>query len=179
MTATSHRLDVARSSAARSRTLVVAQAVGALGITIGIATASLLARDISGSERQAGLAQTFQVLGAAVASYLLARLMSRRGRRVGLATGLPARRRRRRCSPWSAGVVDSMALLLVGAALLGADDGGQQRRPRTPPPTSRQRSDPGPGAVDRGVGDHDRRRRRPQPDRAGRRRRRRARASPS
>ncbi len=32
------------------RTLVAAQAVGAVGITIGIATASLLARDISGSE---------------------------------------------------------------------------------------------------------------------------------
>lgn len=100
-------------------TLVVAQAVGAVGITIGIATASLLARDISGSEAQAGLAQTFQVLGAAVASYLLARLMSRRGRRVGLTTGylLGA------CGAVLAvvaGVLDSMALLLVGAVLLGS-----------------------------------------------------------
>ena len=48
-------------------TSFIAQAVGAVGITIGIATASLLARDISGSESQAGLAQTCQVLGAAVA----------------------------------------------------------------------------------------------------------------
>jgi MFS family permease len=63
------------------RTLVASQAVGAIGITIGIATASLLARDISGSEAESGLAQTFQVLGAAVTSFLLARLMSRRGRR--------------------------------------------------------------------------------------------------
>ena len=63
------------------RVLVVSQAVGAIGITIGIATASLLARDISGSEAQSGLAQTFQVLGAAVTAYLLARVMSRRGRR--------------------------------------------------------------------------------------------------
>jgi MFS family permease len=68
-------------------TLVVAQAFGAVGITIGIATASLLARDVSGSESMAGLAQTSQVLGAAVTSYLLARLMARRGRRVGLVTG--------------------------------------------------------------------------------------------
>src|SRR4051794_25434226 len=69
------------------RTLVAAQAVGAIGITIGIATASLLARDISGSESEAGLAQTFQVTGAAVAAYLLARPMSRPGRPGGLVTG--------------------------------------------------------------------------------------------
>ena len=144
-------------------TLVVAQAIGAVGITIGIATASLLARDISGSESQAGLAQTFQVLGAAVASFLLARLMSRRGRRVGLITGyllgavrLGARRRRRgrRLDAAAAG----------GRRTARLDDGGQQRcavrrhRPRAGRAA-------GPGAVDRGLGDHHRRRRRPQPDR--------------
>lgn len=101
------------------RTLVAAQAVGALGITIGIATASLLAEDISGSEKMAGLAQTSQVLGAAVASYLLAQLMARRGRRVGLASGILAGA----CGAVvcvTAGVVESMTLLLVGSALLGA-----------------------------------------------------------
>ena len=146
---------------------------GALGITIGIATASLLARDLSGSESQAGLAQTFQVLGAAVASYLLARLMSRRGRRIGLATGylLGARRggarggrRRRR--------LDAAAARRRGAARL--DDRGQQRRAlRRHRP--RARGAPGPGAVDRGLGDHDRRGRRPQPHRPVRGRRRPAR----
>ena len=100
-------------------TLVAAQAIGAVGITIGIATASLLARDISGSESQAGLAQTFQVLGAAVASFLLARLMSRRGRRVGLATGYLLGAVGSVLAV-VAGVVDSMALLLVGAVLLGS-----------------------------------------------------------
>jgi len=101
------------------RTLVAAQAVGAMGITIGIATASLLARDLSGSDSQAGLAQTCQVLGAAVASYLLARLMSRRGRRAGLVTGylLGAAGA---LTAVLAGVVGSMALLLVGAVLLGS-----------------------------------------------------------
>lgn len=101
------------------RTLVVAQAVGAIGITIGIATASLLARDISGSETQAGLAQTFQVLGAAVAAYLLARLMSRRGRRVGLVTGYLLGASGAVLAVL-AGVAGSMALLLVGAVLLGS-----------------------------------------------------------
>lgn len=101
------------------RTLVVAQAVGAVGITIGIATASLLARDISGSDKQAGLAQTFQVLGAAIASFLLARLMSRHGRRFGLVTGYVVGAAGAVLAV-VAGVVDSMLVLLVGAVLLGA-----------------------------------------------------------
>nr|WP_221208879.1 MFS transporter [Nocardioides albus] len=100
-------------------TLVATQAVGAMGITIGIATASLLARDLSGSESMAGLSQTTQVLGAAVAAYVLGRVMDARGRRYGLlagyllgaAGGLLA---------VVAGVVGSMTLLLVGAVLLGA-----------------------------------------------------------
>lgn len=100
-------------------TLVATQAVGAMGITIGIATASLLARDLSGSESMAGLSQTTQVLGAAVAAYVLGRVMDARGRRFGLlagyllgaAGGLLA---------VLAGVVGSMTMLLVGAVLLGA-----------------------------------------------------------
>lgn len=101
------------------RTLVVAQAVGAIGITIGIATASLLARDISGSDKQAGLAQTFQVLGAAIASFLLARVMSRHGRRFGLVTGYVLGAAGAVLAV-VAGVVGSMSLLLFGAVLLGA-----------------------------------------------------------
>ena len=149
------------------RTLVVAQAVAAMGSTIGIATASLLARELSGSESQAGLAQTCQVLGAAVAAFLLARLMSRRGRRVGLLTGylLGA------CGAVLAvlaGVVGSMALLLLGAVLLGLDHRGQQRRAlRRDRP--RARAPPGPGAVHGGVGDHHRRGRRAEPHRPRRR----------
>ncbi len=100
-------------------TLMVAQVVGAVGITIGIATASLLARDLSGSEELAGLSQTFQVLGAAVWAFLLARLMSRRGRRVGLVTGYVLGAGGAVLAV-VAGVVGSMPLLLVGAVLLGA-----------------------------------------------------------
>ena len=101
------------------RTLVASQAVGALGISIGIATASLLARDISGSEELAGLAQTTQVLGAAFGSWLLARLMNARGRRIGLVTGYLVGAAGAALAV-VAGVVDSMTLLLVGACLLGA-----------------------------------------------------------
>jgi MFS family permease len=100
-------------------TLIGAQSLGGLGITIGIAVAALLAEEISGSEKLAGLAQTMQVLGAAVASLLLAHLMGRRGRRPGLVLGylLGA------CGAGLcvvAGAVNSFALLLAGAVLVGA-----------------------------------------------------------
>lgn len=111
--------DLARVQARTVRTLVLAQAVGAIGITIGIATASLLARDLSGSESQAGLAQTAQVLGAAVASYVLARMMSRHGRRIGLVTGYVLGAAGGVLAV-VAGVAGSMLLLLVGAVLLGS-----------------------------------------------------------
>lgn len=101
------------------RTLVASQAIGAVGLTIGIATASLLAKEISGSEKMAGLAQTTQVLGAAIASWVLAHLMANRGRRVGLVTGnLVGASGALLCV--LAGVAGSMLLLLVGSALLGA-----------------------------------------------------------
>ncbi|MET0523560.1 MAG: MFS transporter [Nocardioides sp.] len=119
MTTTSAGADVVLVQRRTVRVLVLAQAVGALGITIGIATASLLARDLSGSESLAGLAQTAQVLGAAVASYLLARVMSRRGRRIGLATGYLVGGAGGVLAVL-AGVVGSMLLLMAGAALLGS-----------------------------------------------------------
>ncbi len=100
-------------------TLVAAQSLGGLGITIGIAVAALLAEEISGSESLAGLAQTMQVLGAAVASFLLAHLMGKRGRRPGLLLGyVLGASGAALCVV--AGVVDSFTLLLVGATLLGS-----------------------------------------------------------
>ncbi len=100
-------------------TLVVTQAFGALGITIGIATASLLARDISGSDELAGTAQTAQVLGAAGASWLLARVMATRGRRIGLTLGYLIGAAGSALAVL-AGVAESMTLLLIGAVLLGS-----------------------------------------------------------
>ena len=111
--------DLASAQRRTVRVLVLTQAVGAVGITIGIATASLLARDLSGSEALSGLAQTSQVLGAAVISFLLAPLMARRGRRTGLMTGYVVGA----CGGLTAvlaGVVGSMQVLLLGALMLGA-----------------------------------------------------------
>ena len=101
------------------RTLVLSQAFGGVAMGIGIAVSALLAERISGSETLAGLAQTSQVLGAALASVLLARVMARRGRRLGLSLGyLLGAGGAALCVV--AGVVGSLALLLVGATLLGA-----------------------------------------------------------
>ena len=119
MTTTSPVVDTAAVQRRTVRVLVLAQAVGAIGITVGVSTASLLARDISGSETLAGLVQTAQVLGASIWSYLLARLMSRRGRRIGQVTGLLLGA----CGALVAviaGVVGSMVLLMFGALALGA-----------------------------------------------------------
>lgn len=100
-------------------TLVFAQSLGGVGTTLAIAVASILAEQISGSEKLAGLAQTAQVLGAALASFLLAHLMSRRGRRPGLALGYVIGA----CGAVLcvvAGVVGSFATMLVGATFVGA-----------------------------------------------------------
>src|SRR5690349_24672824 len=111
--------DVASAQRRTIGTLVGAQAFGALGITIGIATASLLARDISGSDELAGTAQTAQVLGAAGASWLLARVMAVRGRRIGLVLGYLLGASGAALAVL-AGVWNSMPVLLVGATLLGS-----------------------------------------------------------
>ena len=101
------------------RTLVVSQALGGLGMSIGIAVAALLAEDLSGSEKLAGLAQTMQVLGTAVASFLLAHVMGRRGRRIGLSLGyVLGAAGAALCVV--AGLVRSFPLMLVGTTLLGS-----------------------------------------------------------
>lgn len=100
--------------------LVVSQALGGLGTTIGVAVAAILAEDVSGSEKLAGLVQTGQVLGAAVASYLLARVMGQHGRRIGLLLGygvgaLGA------ATCVLGGSIRSFPVLLAGGVLLGAN----------------------------------------------------------
>jgi MFS family permease len=111
--------DVGRLQQRTVRVLVSSQALGGLGTTVGIAVASVLARDVSGSESLAGLAQTVQVLGAALGSFLVARLMGHRGRRIGLVTGyLVGASGAALCV--AGGAVRSFPLLLVGALLLGA-----------------------------------------------------------
>jgi len=110
--------DRARTQRRTVGTLVVSQALGGVGVTTGIAVATILAEEILGSASLAGLAQTTQVLGAAVAAFVLARLMSARGRRVGLMTGYAAGAAGAALCVL-AGVLGSFAVLLVGTFAVG------------------------------------------------------------
>jgi MFS family permease len=99
--------------------LSAANALGAIGMTIGVATASLLAKEVSGRESLAGLAQTFQTIGAAGAAYFLAQVADRRGRRIGLSLGFLIGAAGSALMVLAAGL-GSMTLLLMGALMLGS-----------------------------------------------------------
>ncbi len=94
-------------SAIQRRTVRVlggAQVLSGVGVGAGIAAGSLLVAELTDNESLAGLAQTFGVVGAAVAAGPLAWLSAKSGRRVGLATGL-----------WIAAV--GSVIVVVGASL--------------------------------------------------------------
>lgn len=119
MTATSG-IDVAALQRHTVGVLVASQALGGLGVTVGVAVAAVLAEDVSGRESLAGLVQTMQVLGAALASYVLARIMGARGRRVGLVAGFLAGATGAAVCV-AGGALRSFPLLLLGALLLGSN----------------------------------------------------------
>ena len=69
------------------RTLLASQMCGGIGLVAGYSVTALLADDITGSKTLAGLAAASLSIGAAIASFPLARIMARSGRRPGLLTG--------------------------------------------------------------------------------------------
>src|SRR5215470_15834190 len=88
LTATSAR--VAAVSPGRTKlmaTLFVAQVCGSTGQSIVLAVGSILAASITGTNTWSGLPVAVGALGTALASWPLARLMARAGRRPGLALG--------------------------------------------------------------------------------------------
>ena len=81
-----------RPSAGRAqrRTLIVlvgTQAAAGIGVAAGIAVSNLVAAELSGSEVIGGAASTAMVIGAALASYAIARVADRSGRRTALTLG--------------------------------------------------------------------------------------------
>ncbi|MGW9412668.1 MFS transporter [Arthrobacter cupressi] len=98
--------------------LSAAQLLSGIGNGATLAIGSLLAVQLSGSEAWAGSVTTVLTLAAAVAALPLAGLAERRGRRIGLVTGLLA-------AMFGALLVivaataGSFVLLLLGGALLG------------------------------------------------------------
>lgn len=100
------------------RTLVASQMLGGVGLSAGIAVGALLAEQVSGSAKYAGLGGTFQVLGAALVAIPMARLMAAKGRRPGLALGYTLAAVGA-VGLITAGVIGSFALLLVSSLLFG------------------------------------------------------------
>jgi MFS family permease len=68
-------------------TLFVAQVCGSTGHAIGLAVGSIMAASITGTNTWSGVPIAVGALGTALASWPLARLMDRSGRRPGLALG--------------------------------------------------------------------------------------------
>lgn len=112
-------IDVRRVQRRTVAVLMVSQALGGVGVSSGVAVATLLAEDILGSAGLAGLAQTSQVLGAALAAFLLARVMAARGRRAGLVVGYGIGGIGAALCVL-AGVVHSFPVLLLGTLAIGS-----------------------------------------------------------
>ncbi len=68
-------------------TLLFSQATGGVGLVATYIVTALLAKDITGSKVLATVAAACLSIGAATASFPLARIMSKKGRRIGLRTG--------------------------------------------------------------------------------------------
>jgi MFS family permease len=112
-------VDVARVQRGTLSVLMVSQALGGVGVSAGVAVATLLAQDILGSADLAGLAQTSQVLGAALSAFLLARVAAARGRRAGLIVGYGAGGVGAALCVL-AGLAGSFPLLLLGTLAIGS-----------------------------------------------------------
>jgi MFS family permease len=83
-------LSPARLDGLRKRTvvtLVSGVALGSTGHIAAVTVATIAAGDLAGSDALAGAPGAAIVLGAAIGSTLLSRLMVRRGRRIGLTAG--------------------------------------------------------------------------------------------
>jgi MFS family permease len=101
-----------------SATLVVGVALGSTGHIAAVTVATIVAKDLLGSQLLAGAPGATVVLGAALGAVLLSSFMARNGRRLGLALG------------YSIGVLGALVataavitrsfpLLLVGTVLIG------------------------------------------------------------
>ncbi|MEZ5232666.1 MAG: MFS transporter [Acidimicrobiia bacterium] len=69
------------------RTLLSSQICGGMGLVSGYSVTALLADDLTGNKTLAGLSAASLSIGASIASFPLAKLMARSGRRPGLRTG--------------------------------------------------------------------------------------------
>lgn len=69
------------------RIVILSQVFGGAGLAAGVTVGALLAQDLLGTDRYAGLPSSLFTLGSAAAAFAVGRLSQRFGRRYGLATG--------------------------------------------------------------------------------------------
>ncbi|WP_440119927.1 MFS transporter [Paenibacillus sp. QZ-Y1] len=70
--------------------VIVSQIFGGAGLAAGITVGALLAQEMLGTDRYAGIPTSLFTLGSAAAALLVGRLSQHKGRRIGLATGFLA-----------------------------------------------------------------------------------------
>ena len=141
------------------RSLRFAQVPGQAAVAGMVAVVSLLASDLLGSDRLAGMGSASFTIGAAFTAIPLAAFMRRRGRRIGLGRALliGARRRLDRRGGWPAALVPALRARHAGVRCRAGGHAAAAIRRRRP-----GRARPA-GRVDRGdrVGRHARRGARP------------------
>ena len=83
--------DELRTLQRRTLTVVVAsQVLGGAGLAVGVTVGALLAQDMLGTDRLAGVPTMLFTLGSALAAFLVGRVTQRAGRRLGLGLGFAA-----------------------------------------------------------------------------------------
>ena len=122
-TFTPSRLDQLRRRTVVS--LVGGVALGSTGHIAAITVATIVAADMAGSTALAGAPGAAVVLGAAIGSTLLSRLMVGRGRRVGLTTGYVIGVGGGFVAT-AAVIIGSLPILLLGTVLIGFGNSSNQ-----------------------------------------------------
>ncbi len=118
-------LALERARRRARRTLVAGVALGSTGHIAAVTVATIVAKDLLGTQTLAGAPGASVVLGAAMGALLLSSLMSRRGRRAGLALGYGIGVAGALVATASV-LVRSFPLLIVGTTLIGFGNSSNQ-----------------------------------------------------
>lgn len=99
--------------------VVISQLFGGAGLAAGVTVGALLAQDMLGTDRYAGIPSALLTLGSAIAAFIAGRLTQRFGRRNGLATGFLVGGIGALGIIWAA-IAEHILLLFVSLLLYGA-----------------------------------------------------------